>query len=163
MAAIIARLARQQRERKERLKRELPSRKSNYELPEFPERFVVERDNKVTKCSFFFEANTDYIISVCDAKNSHNPKKYPSNSIQWTRGQRNSPWRIHSYHCAKCDFRCHHNFLLIRTGTHSNDRGICHLACITLINDVTHQNKSVTSSLLNKIFLDFLPNDIFIP
>ena len=47
MAAIIARLARQQRERKERLKRELPSRKSNYVLPEFPERFVVERDNKV--------------------------------------------------------------------------------------------------------------------
>ena len=43
----------------------------------------------------------------------------------------------------------------------SNDRGICHLACITLINDVTHQNKSVTSSLLNKNFPDFLPNDIF--
>ena len=81
MAAIIARLARQQRERKERLKRELPSRKSNYELPEFPERFVVERDNKVTKW-LFFEANTDCVISVCDAKNSNNPKKYPSNSIQ---------------------------------------------------------------------------------
>ena len=64
MAAIIARLARQQRERKERLKRELPSRKSNYELPEFPERFVVERDNKVNKCSFFFEANTDCHFSM---------------------------------------------------------------------------------------------------
>ena len=47
MAAIIARLARQQRERKERLKRELPARKSNVELTEFPERFEVERDNKV--------------------------------------------------------------------------------------------------------------------
>ena len=53
MAAIIARLARQQRERKERLKRELPARKSNVELTEFPERFEVERDNKVMNSQYF--------------------------------------------------------------------------------------------------------------
>lgn len=47
MAAVIARISRQNRERKLRLKSELPPSKSNYVLAPFSRNFEPSRDNKV--------------------------------------------------------------------------------------------------------------------
>ena len=48
MAAVIARISRQNRERKARLLSELPPSKSNYTLDPFPRKFEPSRDNKVS-------------------------------------------------------------------------------------------------------------------
>ncbi len=46
MAAIIAKITRENRERKIRIKKTLPINKSNYKLPPFKEAFCPEIDNK---------------------------------------------------------------------------------------------------------------------
>ena len=48
MAALIARISRQNRERKLRLREELPTSKSNYVLVPFDKNFVPSRDNNVS-------------------------------------------------------------------------------------------------------------------
>ena len=48
MAALIARISRQNRERKLRLREELPTSKSNYVLVPFEKNFVPSRDNNVS-------------------------------------------------------------------------------------------------------------------
>ena len=52
MAAIIARITREKRERDLRLTKEISSSKSNYILKQFPKKYVPEIENKAS--SFWF-------------------------------------------------------------------------------------------------------------
>ena len=49
MAAIISRITRENRARKDRLAQEISSAKCNYLLEEFPDRYVPEKHNKYLK------------------------------------------------------------------------------------------------------------------
>ena len=53
MAAVIARISRQNRERKLRLREELQPSKSNYVLVPFDKNFVPSRDNNVSYKSLY--------------------------------------------------------------------------------------------------------------
>jgi hypothetical protein len=52
MAAIIARITREKRERDLRLTKEISSSKSNYILKQFPKKYVPEIENKASSFGF---------------------------------------------------------------------------------------------------------------
>ena len=67
MAALIARISRQNRERKLRLREELPTSKSNYVLVPFDKNFVPSRDNNVSfkkKTLFTFHLKYTYLLHL---------------------------------------------------------------------------------------------------
>ena len=75
MAAVIARISRQNRERKLRLREELPTSKSNYVLVPFDKNFVPSRDNNVSyKISYKIINGSVQLFNVDNklAYNSHN-------------------------------------------------------------------------------------------
>ena len=65
MAALIARISRQNRERKLRLREELPTSKSNYVLVPFDKNFVPSRDNNVSfKTKPIYISFKVYLVSI---------------------------------------------------------------------------------------------------
>ena len=69
MAALIARISRQNRERKLRLREELPTSKSNYVLVPFDKNFVPSRDNNVSfkkvSCTVKVRGNLPKVMTFC--------------------------------------------------------------------------------------------------
>ena len=71
MAAIIAKLVKEHRERIQRRKRTLHISKSIYQLPAFPEQYDPEKENKVTAfISKYFYALLGNIIVTKSRKSS---------------------------------------------------------------------------------------------